>query len=66
MEYDLKKRINAVYFKLMETPVEYCVTQEKDKSLKALFEVKKQFIQLIKTFVKEPWVEKLTEENGQK
>ena len=63
MKYELEKRIEKLACKIKEDAVEYKLTQEKDKSLKNLFGVKKQFVQLMKTFVKEPWVEKLTEEN---
>jgi len=63
LEYELEERLNSLKLRLMEPEVEYKITQEKDKSLKSLFEVKKQFIELLKTFVKESWVEELNEEN---
>ncbi len=63
LEYDLKESIDNLCCRLCENKIEYMVTQEKDKSLKSLFEVKRQFVELIKTFVKEEWTEKLTEEN---
>ena len=48
---------------LREREVQYQIAYEKDKSLKTLFSVKKQFIELIKTFVKEEWVKEIKEEN---
>jgi len=63
VEYELEERLNKLKLRVMEPEFEYKITQEKDKSLKSLFEVKKQFIELLKTFVKESWVEKLNEEN---
>ena len=42
---------------LREPVVQYQIAYEKDKSLKTLFSVKKQFIELIKTFVKEIFVD---------
>jgi len=63
IEYDVYERIDRICSVIRESTVNYQVTQEKDKSLKSLFEVKRQFVQLIKTFVKESWTEKLTEDN---
>ena len=63
IEYDLTERINNLRLKVMESEVKYQITQEKDKSLKSLFEVKSQFIELLRSFIHEPWVNKITENN---
>ena len=60
MEYELEN----VAFTLSETPYEYNTNlRQRDKGFKVLFEVKSQFIQLVKTFVKGDWVNELNEEN---
>ena len=54
MEYfELDKRIKNIQMFVKEDGFKYEITQEKDKSLKSLFEVKKRFVELLKTFVKE-------------
>ena len=60
MEYELEN----VAFTLSETPYAYNTNlRQRDKGFKVLFEVKSQFIQLVKTFVKGDWVNELNEEN---
>lgn len=57
MEYTINE-LKDISFMLCETPFNYNMSlKEKDKSFKVLFEVKEQFIQLLKTFVKEKWVD---------
>ena len=49
---------------LCETPLNYNTSiKEKDKSFKVLFEVKEQFIQLLKTFVEDKWVDEVNVNN---
>ena len=60
MEYELEN----VALTLRETPYAYNTNlRQRDKGFKVLFEVKSQFIQLVKTFVKGDWVNELNEEN---
>ena len=60
MEYELEN----VALTLRETPYVYNTNlRQRDKGFKVLFEVKSQFIQLVKTFVKGDWVNELNEEN---
>ena len=63
IEYDIGERLRDLSYCIKESPVNYEISQEKDKSLKSLFEIRKNFVQLIKTFVKEPWIENINEEN---
>ena len=68
MNYILEKELKDVALKLCESSVNYNTNiKEKDKSFKVLFEVlfevKGQFIQLLKTFVKEEWIREIKEEN---
>ena len=60
MEYELEN----IALTLRETPYAYNTNlRQRDKGFKVLFEVKSQFIQLVKTFVKGDWVNELNEEN---
>ena len=65
MVYSMEEEINRICTRLRENQNKYGVynIKEKDSSFKSLFEVKSQFIELIKTFIKETWVEEITEEN---
>lgn len=63
LEYEISERLKHLSCRIKESSIDYQVSQEKDKSLKGLFEVKKHFVQLLKTFVKESWVDNLEEEN---
>ena len=64
MNYILKKEFGDIVYKICETPIDYYNTnlQEKDKSFKTLFEVKEQFVQLLKTYIKEDWVKEVNED----
>ena len=63
MQFELQGLKN-VALTLSETPYVYNTNlRQRDKGFKVLFEVKSQFIQLVKTFVKGEWVNELNEEN---
>ena len=58
------KGLEDVVVTLREAPYEYNTNlRQRDKSFKVLFEVKSQFIQLVKTYIKGDWVNELNEEN---
>jgi len=64
MKYVLEKELSQIALRVCESPTSYNTSiKEKDKSFKVLFEVKEQFIQLLKTFVKGEWVGEVRKEN---
>lgn len=64
-EYDLLEELERkLHTTLKESPIKFDVgIKNKDSSFKELFEVKAQFIELIRTFIKEEWVREINEEN---
>ena len=59
---DLERLKDKIKYNVKENPIEYNVGIKRvDSGYKMLFEVKSQFIELIRTFVKEDWVREINE-----
>lgn len=65
IDYLIKEQLQVLYNRIKEDSVkfEFGNIKEKDSSFKSLFEVKSEFIELVKTFINEPWVEEINEGN---